>query len=273
MSMNFDRNRTQKEFELLVGINSIDELASKKDDFISYELKYTDLPLLSQCLRDDAIDYFYNGLVSFCEGIDSAVNYRFSWATIKLYYSVYYMLRSSLAIKGRAILQNKSVFLLKLAEGEIPQKKRSTSTIKYSNTHEATINHHISISSENDYLLSNEIDGNNTYHWMKSLREIVNYRCVSFQEPSYLACWHKFAEANKLGSLSSLFNKIEATPDIYCFQEDYAIVSIPFKRTLLTLDELRRKGFCNCLHDVRKQHITVIFPEVLSQVDSLTNYP
>jgi hypothetical protein len=88
VSINFDRNRTQQSYERIVGVLSPDDLRSKADDFKNHALTREEVNALKICLNDDALDYFYNGIISFSEGIDSIFLKRFSWATIKLYYSV-----------------------------------------------------------------------------------------------------------------------------------------------------------------------------------------
>lgn len=55
---------------------------------------------------------FYNGILSFSEGIDAVFQKRFSWATIKLYYAVYYLIRATLSSKEIAILRCRSMFRL-----------------------------------------------------------------------------------------------------------------------------------------------------------------
>ena len=71
--------------------------------------------LTSKKGQQDAIDFFYSGILSFAEGIDSIFLKRFSWATVKLYYSIYYLIRASMAANGYATLRCKGMFRLKIA--------------------------------------------------------------------------------------------------------------------------------------------------------------
>ena len=93
MSIDFDRNRVQVSFEAFVGAASPEELISRKDGFKSHALSQQEVQQLSNDISQDAIDFFYNGILSFAEGIDSIFLKRFSWATVKLYYSIYYHIR------------------------------------------------------------------------------------------------------------------------------------------------------------------------------------
>ncbi|MBC2579381.1 hypothetical protein [Clostridium sp. DJ247] len=243
MSINFDRNRTQKAYERIVGIFSPEELSLKADDFKSHVLTKGEVSVLKSFLNDDALDYFYNGIISFSEGIDSIFLKRFSWATIKLYYSVYYMIRASLACRGHALLQFNGMYRLHLKENELPYKTRNK---KYNATHGGTISHYIDLFSNDDKLLSNTIDTKISYEWLQDAREIVNYRAVSFQEPMWLDIWDKFAEALDGGNLNELLLKIQDDGDyIYCFQEEYAVVGVPIKRVSITIKDFIDYGLLN----------------------------
>lgn len=248
MSINFDRNRTQLLYEHLVGIASPEELKLKEGLFKNHSLTKEEANGLKYELSKDALDYFYNGIVSFSEGIDSIFLNRFSWATVKLYYSVYYMLRASLSCRGHALLQCKGIYRLHLKENEVPYK-----AAKHKSTHEGTINHYIDLFSSDDKLLSNTIDSKISYIWMKDAREIVNYRAVSFQEPNYLGIWEKYAEALRDGSLNELLLKIQDDMEyIFCFQEEYAVAGIPIKRVAATIKDFVDYGLISMVEIDRR---------------------
>ena len=120
MSIDFERNRVQVSFEEFLGVASPEELIAKKDDFKTHKLSQQEVQRLSNDIKQDAIDFFYSGILSFAEGIDSIFLKRFSWATVKLYYSIYYLIRASMAAKGYATLRCKGMFRLRIADGEMP---------------------------------------------------------------------------------------------------------------------------------------------------------
>lgn len=247
MSINFNRNRAQVSFENFIGITSPEELPSKKDDFKSHSLTHLEAQQLSRDVQQDAIDFFYNGILSFAEGIDSIFQKRFSWATVKLYYSIYYLIRSSLAVKGFAILRCKSMYRLKIAAGEKPF---NTANRKYNTTHEGTLSHYRAIFCASDRLLSNRIDDLDAYEWMMNAREIVNYRCGSFMEPDCLDIWEFFSECVDDGTLVSELENLENDNYIKCFQEEYAVVAIPIKRMQQTISDVMAAGLLTMLtHD------------------------
>lgn len=254
MTINFDRSRTQKEYEGIINIKSFSELKTRKDELINHKLTKSELPKLKSDLELDALDYLYNAMLSLYEGIDSIYSRRFSWATVKLYYSVYYMLRASLACKGYAILYiNSGYFRLSTKECESPYKPTIAG---YNSTHKATILHHNSIFAKDDKLLSNCIDSKTTYEWMADVREILNYKSIVFREPEHLSVWDTFATAQKSNTLGVLLSRLSDDKKyIYCFQEDYAVVGIPIKRAYLTLKEFEKFGLLNGFQDDKKLYL------------------
>lgn len=252
MSISFNRNRTQVSFERFVGISSPEELKSKKADFKEHSLTDSETQQLQIDIQEDAIDFFYNGILSFSEGIDSAFQKRFSWATVKLYYSIYYLLRASFATKGIAILRCMSMYRLKIASGEKPY---CTGGKKYNTNHEGTISHYKDVFSLSDRLLSNKIDDIDVYEWMMKAREIVNYKSISFLEPACLDIWQFFSDCVDDNSLAEELKKLEDDEYIRCFQEEFAILAIPIKRMQQTISEMADVGLLAQLSHDREEFV------------------
>lgn len=256
MSINFKRNRTQQKYESFIRISSVEELAQKKSIFKTHVLSREEANQLSILLKQDAMDFFHSAAVSFSEGIDAIFAQRFSWATVKLYYSVFYLLRTSMACNGYALLRNCSMYRLKIASGESPY---GTNNKKYNSTHGGTISHYKDIFSGSDILLTNLIDDVDVYQWMEDVRDIVNYREVGFEEPECLEVWNKFKEAQDTHTLSNLLNLIiNDSQYIYCFQEEYAVVAIPIKRMQLTIADLSNNGCLSLITLHRKEYANSI---------------
>lgn len=252
MSINFNRNRTQVSFESFVGISSPKDMKAKKMDFKEHYLTDDETRQLQIDLREDAIDFFYNGVLSFSEGIDSVFQKRFSWATVKLYYSIYYLLRASFATKDIAILRCMSMYRLKIASGEKPY---TTGNKKYNTNHEGTIAHYIDMFSHSDRLLSNKIDDIDAYEWMMRAREIVNYKSSSFLEPGCLDIWQFFSDCVDDNSLVDELEKLENDEYVRCFQEEFAVLAIPIKRMKQTILEMANAGLLAQLAHDREEFV------------------
>ena len=241
MSINYNRNRVQTKYERLIGITTPEELKDRKEDFKNRLLTESDVLTLLPEAKLDALDFFNNAVISLSEGIDAIYLRRFSWATVKLYYAIYYLLRASLAAKKYVLMRNQSMFRLKLKAGEKPYNTRNR---KFNATHGGTIAHYVDIYSNADILLSNKIGERNVYEWMEHARDVINYLDVSFRDPQTLKIWDKFREAAENRQLTSLLSRIQNDNDyIYCFQEDFAVVAIPIKRLQLTIVDMYSCGY------------------------------
>ena len=255
MNISFDRNRTQKAYEAILGI-SVEELKANKDLFKNHILSSAEEAQLIPLLHEDALDYFYNAALSFSEGIDAVFERRYSWATVKLYYSVFYAIRASLACNNIAILANQSIMRLKVASGESPFGSGNS---KYKTTHKGTISHYIDVLKSQDILLSNLIGDQNVYEWMEEVREITNYREVCFKDPDFLTIWSAFDTALSHASLVELLQDIQNdSVPIYCFQDDYAVVAIPIKRMQETVADLSKVGLLARFANERKDYLEQI---------------
>lgn len=256
MSINFNRNRTQEKYEEILEITSTGELVSNKEKFKNYTLCNSDVEVLKPLLRRDALDYFNNAVISFSEGIDSIYLKRFSWATVKLYYSVFYMLRASMACNGFALLRNHSMYRLKLQTDEKPY---ATGNRKYNSTHSGTIAHYKEVFSGSDVLLTNKIDDTDVYQWLENVREIVNYRDVSFRDPECLDIWGVYKKALDNGDLGTLLDSIQNDVSyIYCFQEEYAVVAIPVKRMQQTIADMSNCGLLNLFQKSKIEYLETV---------------
>ena len=111
MSINYNRNRVQTKYERLIGITTPEELKDRKEDFKNHLLTESDVLTLLPEAKLDALDFFNNAVISLSEGIDAIYLRRFSWATVKLYYAIYYLLRASLAAKKYVLMRKQSMRL------------------------------------------------------------------------------------------------------------------------------------------------------------------
>ena len=267
MNIDFKRNRTQVKYEELVGISSVEELQNMKEEFNCYKLSSADVIELNNECEKDARDYLNNGMISLAEGISNMFNHRYTWATVKNYYSVFYFLRASMAANGVAILQNKSIYRLKIGKDEKPF---SSGNRKYKSTHKGTISHYKDVFSGADRLLTNSIDDLDPYEWLEEVRNIANYREVSFLDPLCLDIWGKYDIAIYDEKIDDLIKNIVNDDDfIYCFQDDYAVVAIAIKRFQETIDDFKNNSLLTEMDDRKIDYICGIIPD---EIMSLKNY-
>lgn len=232
--MNFNRSRAQLRCEQFLGCKD-DPEKWRQIDFDNFELTKTHANYLKSDLLLDAVDLYFKGLLSLFEAIFSINRSFFSWATIKAYYSVYYFLKCTLAVKGYGLIRKKGLYLIKASDGEKPIRKNNP---KYNSDHMGTINYFQDVYGQSDILLSNKIDEETAYVWLMQRREQVNYRERIFHEPLCTLFWEHIFETVQKNKLVELLEKYVDDKFIYCFQEEHASLAIPIKRAILTKDDL-----------------------------------
>ena len=75
---------------------------------------------LRNLLESEIVPYYYKALLSYMECIPALSKKLFSWATVRLYYSVFYAIKAYLACNNIAILRaERKVFYVKAKENEL----------------------------------------------------------------------------------------------------------------------------------------------------------
>ena len=166
--MSFNRYRVQSAVELDIGCNDLTKWKSYLHKFKDYEVTTTRREKLRVELKKDAADLYFKAIFSLG---------RHSWAVIKVYYSVFFLLRCSLATKNVAFLKNNGIYTLNLEEGEKPQRRDQGTHLgeRVSGDHKTTTVTFMSVFSDTD-MLTNTVNGKNVYDWLMELRNQVNYR-------------------------------------------------------------------------------------------------
>jgi len=226
--------------EQLFGCQDSDCWAQNRKNFELYSLTQSDQSILENCLCEDSKDFYYKGLLSLSEAINSIDRKLYSWATVKLYYSVYYFLRCTLAIRRHAVIRNGQLYILRAEVGAKPVKKGNK---KYNSTHQGTIYHFIDLFKSRDKLQDNQIDGENPYVWLMNRRDQIHYRERSFHDPDCSDFWEEISKYVLSGAVRSLLEMyISDSQFLYCFQEDHACLALPIKRAILTKQDIDNAG-------------------------------
>jgi len=247
---NSRRFRVQEYFELALGCTQPQHWHSYRNKLETYAIPRIDVAALKTSLLADGEDLFYKGLLSLGEALSEVGEKRHSWAAVKMYYSVFYFLRASLAAKGYALIKNQSMYLVKVEQGGLPLRKASK---RYRNDHLAVVNCSKDILGESDVLLTNSINDLDVYSWLMETRNSVHYRQREFLEPGYHAGFATIQEAVDRGDFPSLLDDYynDSIP-IYCFDLDHAVIAAPIKRALLSRIDLQGAGITTFSSDKLK---------------------
>lgn len=196
-------------------------------------------------------DFYYKGLLSLFESIVSVQEKLFSWATVKIYYSLFYLLRSSLCCKNIAFVRKeRDAFYFQNSVGNSPIKVGGL----YKSDHRASIFLFTHFFKATDFLQSNSIQGKNPYEWVMQNRENVNYKYRTFYEPDILLMWDSISSSIDADGIDLWLHNY-LNDNIYSFLEDHAIIALPLKRRILTNQDLINDGFTPLLETGKIQQL------------------
>lgn len=173
---------------------------------------------LENALRADAIDLYYSAWVSFMDAIRGIQSRCSTWATVKLYYSTFYTLRTALALRRICAFHvGNSSFSIKAIAGQSPVSCTDRGTHK-------TVLNTFNREYPNHSLVSQTIDLQNPLDWLIDRRESVNYRQARFSEPDFSK---DFDFIGRTGLRKAVATYLDDSTLLYVFDPDHAIVSYP----------------------------------------------
>jgi hypothetical protein len=204
-------------------VNGLLGLNPDKPTRASFVLSASHAATLRSILEADAGDHFYAACTSLVDAIRGLEAGFYTWATVKCYYSVFYSLRTLLALDGVCIVyvpqpDKISEYWIDASPGAI---LRTESRAR--GTHKLTL-HVFERKYPTHHLLSNPIETVPPLTWLIEKREESNYRRTRFQEPQSP---DHFAEVEKNGVRRLLREYVADEADVYTFQKDHAMLAYP----------------------------------------------
>lgn len=172
-------------------------------------------------LTEDAKSYLYSAVVSVGDAVQGIQREMFSWATVKLYYAVFYALRAVLAAHKYAIIyhvvgQKATPYLLKAQPGQSPAKLSG-------NTHKVILQQYTA-HFPSAPMVTQLIGVDKPFDWIMNRREEMNYKHAKFIEPVAPPFFEKIAS----GNLRQLFSAyIQDNGATFAFDPDHAILALP----------------------------------------------
>ncbi|MEN9291293.1 MAG: hypothetical protein RLZZ357_1137 [Bacteroidota bacterium] len=261
--MSFERSKAQTFCESIFGCSDFEQFYNITHTTVeTFTLGRQSAYELSSTLKEDARDLYFKGCQSLTESLNNFSNKLYSWAIIKAYYSIFYMIKADFALRDYALIRHKCIYYLKAQEGCIPTTKgRKGKRSDYSGDHKSTLNYYIDLFFHSDKLLSQEIEGCNAYHWIMKKREQVNYQERNFNEPNRPVFLNyidsRIIAGDYLKLLQEIYNDKEL---ILTFQPEYAPIAIPLGRAILTKKNFNDHGIQEILTNEQAHHIDKFNP-------------
>lgn len=175
---------------------------------------------LSHGLQADAADLYYSGWVSFLDALNGLNKGFYTWAAVKLYYSVFYTLNSSLAQSGVCAFHvDRSSYTVEALTGAAPVSCTERGTHK-------TVLKTFQRRNGTHPLMSQRIGLDDALDWLMHQREAANYRDARFGEPE---CGPAFAFLAETGIRKALNAYLQEPTFLYVFDPDHALLAFPLR--------------------------------------------
>lgn len=146
----------------------------------------TNLNQWKHLLKEDANSLYINTLLTLSEALLGIANKTSSWPTVKLYYVLFYVLKVELYLDDvgvfRDVENTKSLFVIDFKMDNCTFQKGSGRNAN--SDHYRILNIHKTKYSDSDPIYSQSIDSENIPVWMRTQREIANYKQVKFEDPN-----------------------------------------------------------------------------------------
>ena len=257
--MSYSRKFVQETCELELGHTSYQSLNADRKNLVNKTFTTASISKIRIAADADLGNFYFKALTSLFEAISSASNGRYSWATVKLYYSVYYLLQVEMLVRGSVLIRASGLYRMILKPGQTFYHNKNR---EFNSDHSGTILHFMQLFKTSDPLCSNNINSKDAYLWLLEQRERVNYKERSFNEPSYPDFWDgPFSLGLSSDKIeSTLQTYINDTYLAYAFQDNHAVLSIPIQRLIHTIKTLSNYGYKNILPSDKKEFLKEILP-------------
>ncbi len=195
-------------------------------------LRAAEAASLQGALTEDARGYYFSGALTFVEGLRGPPAGLHTWATVKMYYAVFYALRAILALRGHCVFYiDGSPYTIEAQTGQSP-------AMGLQSTHKAVLQC-FRDNCRSHALLSQQIDLTDPLKWLMDHREEANYKHARFHEP--LVPPH-FERVVRDGPRRSVSAYLEARNQGLVFDPDHAMIAFPLASLRHARDELRAAG-------------------------------
>lgn len=219
MNISFNRRELQLECEKQARIQQGLSETSNDFEFKSLEVTPQNVNQMIICQSHDSVSFYFNAVLTFLQAMKSLVSKSYSWSTVQMYYSVFYSCKSILGFDNIGIIRNRGLHVLKLVIGEKAKK------LDRDNDHEQTIKWYKKIY-PHSYMMSNDIEDQSFFEWIKDAREITNYRQQVFQEPRALDFLsNTISYLDGKNTLCSYLDEMSSNWNLYCFQKETALIA------------------------------------------------
>jgi hypothetical protein len=195
---------------------------------------------LRNCLQDDGGNSLYSAAVSLADALRGLRDGFYTWATVKLYYAVFYTARCELALRDIALfyIGGKPCTILTSAGATLAPQKGTT--------HEVVLDQ-FSRLFPNSPFLSQTIDGKPPLTWLRERRENANYKNARFVEPNDPTHFRGVVTEGVRRATLAYLSPTGLTT--YSFDPEHAMLAFPLRFWRDAVSEARAAGLPDTIAD------------------------
>lgn len=240
MNMSFKRNDVQEYIEAALHCSNIEQWPSYKSTLEQWEIDASNIVDIQRCAKSDICSYFLKAYQSFVQALHEIDNKKYAWSIVKLYYSIFYLLRCEILLSNHIIIRCKTLYYTKIKIGERPIAFNPN---KFKGDHQLTIalEEKLYNSRElSDPILGNKIDDENVYMWFMKHRDRVNYQMKDFSDPCCDPVLTHIISYFDRKELVRLFEFYNSNNDYsICFDVEHMILAVPYKKLISVYKRIR----------------------------------
>lgn len=113
MSMSFKRNDIQEFIEYDIGCMDLSKWRNYCTNLEKWEITSSNIARLINCKNSDIQSYYIKAVQTFSQALNNIDSQNFSWAIVKIYYSMFYLLRCEILLANYVLVKNGTLFLQK----------------------------------------------------------------------------------------------------------------------------------------------------------------
>jgi hypothetical protein len=134
--MSFKRNDVQEFIEGELRCFDVENWPSYKSALERWEITASNMRQIQVCVKSDIQSYFFKAFQSFVQALHEIDNKKYAWSIVKLYYTVFYLLRCEILLSNHIFVRCKTLYYGKVNVGEKLSPLNST---KFKGDHQLTI--------------------------------------------------------------------------------------------------------------------------------------
>lgn len=186
---------------------------------------------LREAAAADARQHLYSGCLTLAESLRSIQERSYSWAVVKLYYSVFYLLWADLKAQGDviAILYGKHVRIRCFAGQSLEACAERTS--------HALVLRQFMLSRPNSIIATSQVMNMPALEWLEKVRNRVQYSQPGFCDPACIDVLDPFVQT---GPAQALAAYQDDTDGLYCSDSDHAVVALSVEALKSAVSTMKR---------------------------------